>query len=615
MNSPCGLHNIARAGVAFCLLSLGFESRASNVIPIDPSVQYQTWEGFGTSLAWWANIIGAYPEPLRTTLVTKAISDLKLNVLRYNIGGGEAPGLQTMEVRARVPGYLSSTGKYDWTADAAQRWVLAKGIALGANKFEAFSNSPPYFMTVSGSVTGGVNGADNLAPAHLNDFTSYLAHVVQHFQTSWGVKFETLEPMNEPAAPWWTYGGRQEGCRVSPGDPQSNLIVSTAAALKSLKLTTQVSACDESLNDWAVSSWDQLSVSAKSNVRRLNTHCYGGTSQHWVNHRAGRDQKRLWMSEYGDGDASGLTMAHEIVNDLRNMMPTAWVYWQVIDGGSGWGCIDMDLNNKSKQYTINPKFYALAQFSKFIRPGANFLAIGDGNSVSVLNGTQLVIVSVSDSATTATYDLTRFTKLGAKVSVTQTSPNGNLVSLPSIAVSNKGFSVNEPANSITTMVIDGCAFNGTVYSGFQTIASKKTSKVLAVPGGSWDQGTNLTTSTYAGSFAQQWRVEGYGNGLIKLCNRDSGLYAALWDSAPNNYPILQWSDNGDTTLQWTRSPLSDGSVRLIPYRYGGKALTENPTRGNGWSDVAIYDWYQGLEQKWIFKSVSPFYPNLVSYFP
>ena len=76
-------------------------------VSVDPAVQYQTWEGFGTSLAWWANIVGSYPEPLRTTLVDKAIGGLQLSVLRYNIGGGEAPGLNFMEARAKVPGYLS----------------------------------------------------------------------------------------------------------------------------------------------------------------------------------------------------------------------------------------------------------------------------------------------------------------------------------------------------------------------------------------------------------------------------------------------------------------------------------------------------------------------------
>ena len=576
---------------------------------VDPSVQYQSWEGFGTSLAWWAHIVGAYPEPLRTSLVKKVIGDLGLNVLRYNIGGGEAPGLNFMEPRACVPGFLSEKGNYDWTADAAQRWVLSMGIKMGANKFEAFSNSPPYFMTNSGSVTGGVGGADNLNPAHLTDFTNYLVNVTKHFRDAWKVRFESLDPMNEPGSPWWTYKNRQEGCRVSAGKNQSDLIVATGKALAAAKLSTRVSGCDESWNNWAVSSWDALTEEAKSYVMRLNTHCYSGTSQHWVNHRAVRDSKRLWMSEYGDGDASGMQTAHQMVTDLRVMMPSAWVYWQVIDGGYGWGCIDIDLNKKSQKYTINRKYYTFAQFSKFIRPGAQFISIGDTNSVCVLNGSQLVIVTVSDNAQTMQYDLSRFTKTGSSVQVTTTSPTQNLIKLSPIKVANKQFTAELPAKSVTTFVINSCQFSGKTLSGFQTLSSGKTNAALDVPNGSWNEGQELTTNPHSSAYSQQWRVEGTGNGWYKLCNRDTGMYAALWDSQANNYPVLQWEDNGDSTLPWALNQQPNGSYQLNPYRYPGQCLTDNPKRGNGWPDVSIYTPYSGKEQEWSLQNAAPLYPN------
>ena len=33
---------------------------ASDVVHVDPRVRYQTVEGWGTSLAWWANVIGGW---------------------------------------------------------------------------------------------------------------------------------------------------------------------------------------------------------------------------------------------------------------------------------------------------------------------------------------------------------------------------------------------------------------------------------------------------------------------------------------------------------------------------------------------------------------------------
>ena len=51
---------------------------------------------------------------------------------------------------------------WNWNADQNQRWVLRQALALGANWVDAYANSPPWWMTVSGSVTGAVGGTNNL---------------------------------------------------------------------------------------------------------------------------------------------------------------------------------------------------------------------------------------------------------------------------------------------------------------------------------------------------------------------------------------------------------------------------------------------------------------------
>jgi hypothetical protein len=38
---------------------------------------------------------------------------------------------------------------------------------------------------------------------------------------------------------------------------------------------------------------------------------------------------KLWNSEYGDGDGSGVTMAANLHSDFNQLHPSAWVYWQV----------------------------------------------------------------------------------------------------------------------------------------------------------------------------------------------------------------------------------------------------------------------------------------------
>lgn len=45
-------------------------------------------------------------------------------------------------------------GTWDFEQDANQRWVLLAARERGACIFEAFSNSPPYWMTYSGRASG-----------------------------------------------------------------------------------------------------------------------------------------------------------------------------------------------------------------------------------------------------------------------------------------------------------------------------------------------------------------------------------------------------------------------------------------------------------------------------
>jgi len=385
----------------------------SSAIVVDPSVRYQKWEGWGTSLCWWAYVVGGYPSTVREDLMQKLFVDLKMNVVRYNIGGGEAPDHHHMQYRAELPGYLSPDGKWDWNADATQRWVLQRAKELGATRFESFSNSPPYWMTLSGCASGGKDGKkDNLAPDKYNAFADYLVEVNEHFRTHWGITFETLEPLNEPDSDWWTSGGRQEGCHISAGTSQSGLIEALHASLTKRKSPTKIAASDENTIDLAVKSWDALTPSAKDKVWRINAHHYGGTQQLQLQERAAKAGKKVWMSEEGDNDRTGLTMAARIVKDIRDMQATAWVYWQAVEQvGAGWGMIEMDLNNRHLGYTVLPKYHVFANFSRFIPEGSQFVSINDPNSVAAIHGRELTIVTVNQGpAKEIELDLSQFAK-------------------------------------------------------------------------------------------------------------------------------------------------------------------------------------------------------------
>jgi len=468
-----GLAKNARLGqVVGMALLIGVQgakpAMADYTAKVHPSTQYQTLEGWGTSLCWFANVLGGAPDAVRSNyadLIFDPVKGLGLNVVRYNIGGGENPAYNFMQPRARIPGYEPTPGSYDWTQDANQRWFLQAALARGADQIEAFSNSPPYWMTNSGSVTGSVDGtSDNLNAGYYTAFTSYLATVVQHFHDAWGVTFRDAEPLNEPIAPWWKFGGRQEGCHFERST-QDTTLNNLGAALAQNGSLTAVTAPDESAIDdtlWSFLSYDSTALGY---LTKANTHTYGGSRRTQLWAVTGSAGKSVWLSEHGDGDGSGLSLSEDILAAFHSLHPTAWVYWQAVDDSSaaGWGMLASNLNHPTDySYTINEKYYVMENYSRFLRPGYRFLLIDDGQSLAAYNGATdtLVIVTTNDTAadTTVTYDLSEFHAVSSPATPYRTSSSENLAQLSSLPIASKKFSAVAKAYSVTTYVIPGITY-------------------------------------------------------------------------------------------------------------------------------------------------------------
>lgn len=74
--------------VLFSFVAAG--ARADYTAVVSPgSVVVSNFDGWGTSLCWWANVVGGYGN--RDQYMNLAFGQLKLNIVRYNIGGGENP--------------------------------------------------------------------------------------------------------------------------------------------------------------------------------------------------------------------------------------------------------------------------------------------------------------------------------------------------------------------------------------------------------------------------------------------------------------------------------------------------------------------------------------------
>lgn len=448
--------------------------RISMTIEIKWNERYAGFEGWGTSLAWWGHIIGSWKDQGKVNRILDLVFDptegLGLNIVRYNIGGGERPGPNTLRPGGDVPSFQPEKGHWDWEADAGQRAILQGALNRGVTIAEAFSNSPPYWMTISGSVTGAVDGKNNLKEEAYDDFADYLAQVVKTFRDKWGITFRTLNPLNEPSSHWWMLGNIQEGCYFDFAK-QGDIIRKVEKALHTKGLTgTTVSANDDNSIDETIDALNAYDEATLDAITQINTHSYNGKQMSQLREMVATKSKRLWMSEYGTGGSgphshedmtSVLELAERVILDLAYLQPAAWIYWQAVEdegANNNWGFIHANFIGE-ENYELNKQFYAMAQFSKFIRPGAIIAPTSD-ESILVAYDTlrnELILVMCNNAEErTATVDLPFIQVKSEKAVVYRTSETENLIAGDSLPVTNGKVEIWAPARSITTVVIPDC---------------------------------------------------------------------------------------------------------------------------------------------------------------
>ena len=451
----------------------------SNYVVIDSNKEspFGAFDGWGTSLCWWANYFGDLPEDERKALVEAFFNTEKglgLNIARYNIGGGDDPGHNHIRRDGgAVPGYLSADGKWNWDADKRQLTILKDAIANGVNIVEAFSNSPPYFMTVSGCASGGEDpNADNLHPDMYDDFADYLTEVTKYL-ISQGIKIDYLEPMNEPNTNYWKKNGSQEGCHISAGESQSKLILEVAKKLEEKGLSDiKISAMDETSVDMTIENINKLSKEALSKISNINTHTYGGQKFNELRDLAVKTGKKLYMSEVDGAGHMGenaksmgpaLWLSKIITRDLKELQAAAWIIWQVTGPSypgdhSNYGYWYLSsYNRQTKTLNLFKKYYAFAQYTKFIRPGYYLI---ENSSPDVLTAYDkktgkvvIVLTNTQKNEKTYTFDLSSFGYNFKKAEVYRTSNTQNLEKLDDIAVTKRHLNVSVPTYSITTFVL------------------------------------------------------------------------------------------------------------------------------------------------------------------
>ena len=616
-------------------------------VVVDPSYQQQEFQGWGTSLAWLAEVTGGYPAEIRNQLVDMLFGadGLNLNIARYNIGGGNAPTVKDyLRPGGAVPGWWqapsAATGPADkswwdpadpadwnFAADPNQRWWLDQ-IKDKVTHWEAFSNSPPYFQTVSGYVSGGFSStSDQIRTDTLPQFAEYLVRVTEHLESTYGIRFDSIDPLNEPNTNYWgttlgsngqPTGGRQEGAHAGPA-LQAQVVQALKARLATATTKAVVSAPDETNPGTLVTDWYNYPAAGQAAVSRINVHTYGTGQRTSVRDIAKAEQKSLWMSEvegswghdYTSMD-SGLGMAQRIIDDFRELEPSAWVLWQpvedaknmVAEGNLQWGEIHVPFDCTATDtlqtcpIKTNTKYDTIRNFTHYVRPGdhvvrtddtASLAAIGkDGKSATVVH------TNAGTTAQAVTLDLSKFGTIGPKATVTPvvTSAAGKLVTGTAVKVSGGRATLTVPAQSVVTFLVkdvSGAAAHlrsGHTYR-LEGVSSRKS---LA---------TDATIRTSDPARAdEQWTLTALGTGLssterYEVTSAASGKRLAVRSGAL----VLEAPGTTDEAAQWVLSTTGDGTYTFI--NAGARRLLDvgGSATADG-SPVGVYQPNSNGNQRW-----------------
>lgn len=624
---------------------------AALTVRLDPSYQQPSFQGWGTALAWFANVTGGWPDAQRNRLADDlyGADGLGFTIARYNIGGGDSPETTPyMRAGAAVPGYWNRPGPEspDWwdptradhwnpAADANQRWWLTAAKARGASTFEAFSNSAPYFMTNSGLVSGAASGSqDNLRSDQYDRFAAYLTGSLQRAQSATGVTFDSLSPINEPDTDYWHAGGRQEGSHWDPAS-QARMITTLRAALDAKGVTTPIAAMDETNPDKFRSNWDAYAPAVRDAVGRLNTHTYGTNGRKGVRDIAKGETTPLWMSEVDLGGSvpqsftdmsPALDLAGRINDDLRELEPRAWVLWQAVEDyenmtpgreDSNWGLIQTDFtpaDAATEPLRKNKKYWAMANYSRFVRPGARIVDTDDPQTLAAVrpggNGVVVVHTNPTGSAREVTLNLDGFqTAADGPVERWTTDATKNLQRDGDAAVAGRTLKATVGPGSVTTFVLPTVTGVNTTATTAPTGAPRRllndhSGKALAVATVNGKNTVVQRTSDPADT-AQQWTftklsaTDWGSTAAYRLTNAKTGKALSVADGA------LTFATPGTSTAQqWIRSTTGDGHNTLINQATGWLLDVTGASTSDG-APVGVYRPTTGANQSWTFPGAAP----------
>lgn len=401
-------------------------------LKLNPKKEYQTFEGFGASGAWWAQEVGGWEHidnesnmPVRdriSQLLYSKTEGIGLRIYRYNLGGGSAEsgkGNYSQRLR-RVQCFETENGEYDFGKDANSIYMLRKALEDGADEIIFFVNSPLERLTANGLAHCSKSFHENLPKENYGAFAKYVLDVTEHFVND-GIPVKYISPINEPV---WKWTGGQEGCHYRPKSCGEVFKVFADEMAKRKALDgVKLSGVESADVRWFNKSYTRNLMkyeSVRNRIDGVDLHSYflmplnlplirrtdflkryrkwldkyypntKVNMSEWTHMQAGRDKSMN----------SALVMANVMYEDISILNVISWQHWIAVSEVDYCdGLIYINLDDKS--FEMTKRYYATGNFSKYIPYGAvRFEAGVDDKELKVLGfkkDDSIIIIVINDT--------------------------------------------------------------------------------------------------------------------------------------------------------------------------------------------------------------------------
>ena len=414
---------------AICLSIYCVAAYANLRISVDLGSEMQTVQGFGASMAWTFQRLGLEgTDEVKEQSIAMLYGEdgLRLNIARFNIGGGSAdenlddvfpynkPDFdpdRRAESFFMAENFLDASDEqlkaafadesnYDFTRDAGALEMLDMALATGSiDKIVFFANSPHYLMTVSGTCTGAEVQQNNLKEEFYEAYCDYILIIVdnlveKHLSGLENVPEVVISPVNEPQWDWGGEGSSQEGCHFDP-EPLAKFYDVFFDKLEAYNAANGTSyECDvlesgnykfyidrKDIKEYleAMSEYDYF-----DDIKYISAHSYGAddSKMHRDKYQDYIDKNfpglGISITEYcemvggrSDTIESGLLLGNVISRDLTMLSAVDWNWWLAVspcdynDGLVYWDVLD----DGTQKLSVLKRYYVMGQFSRYIDKG------------------------------------------------------------------------------------------------------------------------------------------------------------------------------------------------------------------------------------------------------